>query len=148
MEVQSIKSVSEMIQLSITPVFMIAGVSGFLAVFTGRLARIVDRLEKIDEYLQKNKKCDKLIMKQKDTLVKRIKNINLSILLMTSTGLFVAFVMISMFLSISFNFSDFTFITLLFMSSIICLILSLLMFAREIVYAVTSANGSGDFLHG
>ncbi len=147
MVVQGIKAVSEMIQLSITPVFMIAGVSGFLAVFTGRLTRIVDRLENINRYLDESSDEDKLKIakKQKLTLVKRIKNINLAILFMTTTGLFVGFVMISMFLSISFDIKDFTLISVLFMASILCLIIALLLFASEIVYAVTSADNALDF---
>mgnify|MGYP002662486714 CR=1 FL=1 len=45
-----INSVSSMIQLSVAPVFLLAGVAGLLNVFTGRLVRIIDKVDKLDKY--------------------------------------------------------------------------------------------------
>ena len=46
-----INSVSSMIQLSVAPVFLLAGVAGLLNVFTGRLVRIIDKVDKLDTQL-------------------------------------------------------------------------------------------------
>ena len=43
-------TIVHLIQLSVAPVFLLAGVAGLLNVFTGRLTRIVDKLEKIEAY--------------------------------------------------------------------------------------------------
>lgn len=141
---ETLKSVSELIQLSIAPVFMLTGIAGFLNVFTGRLARIIDRLEKINQYKEKMK--DKIPKKESEilhvrqkTLIKRMKNTNRAIMFMTATGLFVALVMVTMFLSVFLGFEDSIFISLLFIASMLSLIISLLLFSREIIYTVSSA---------
>ena len=41
-DTNSINTVSQLIQLSVAPVFLLAGVAGLLNVFTGRLSRIID----------------------------------------------------------------------------------------------------------
>ena len=38
-----VESLAKAIQLSVAPVFLLAGVSGLLGVFTNRLARIIER---------------------------------------------------------------------------------------------------------
>lgn len=50
-EQTTIDTITQLIQVSVAPVFLIAGVAGLLNVFTGRLARIIDRLEKLDNSL-------------------------------------------------------------------------------------------------
>src|SRR6201999_4215619 len=39
-----IEGSAHLIQLALTPVFLLTGVAGFLNVFTGRLARVADRV--------------------------------------------------------------------------------------------------------
>ena len=50
-----VNTVSHLIQLSVAPVFLLAGVAGLLNVFTGRLARIIDKVEKIDAGIENKK---------------------------------------------------------------------------------------------
>ncbi len=143
-----VAQISNLIQLSIAPVFMLAAVAGFLGVFTGRMVRIIDRLENINKYMEENKTANKneMVLKRKNMLIKRMKNINLAILFMCVTGLFVAFVMISMFLSFYFELNDSIFVSSLFVGAMCCLILSLLLFSREIIYTVSSADKITEFL--
>ena len=47
-----------LIQLSVAPVFLLAGVAGLLNVFLGRLTRIIDKLERMDSILIAKKKKD------------------------------------------------------------------------------------------
>ncbi len=148
LDVQNVKSISELIQLSIAPVFTLAAVAGFLAVFTGRMARIIDRLEKINKYIAKNQhsKDDEVVVRRKTTLIKRMKNTNLAILFMCLTGLFIALVMISMFLSFSFGFNDSMLVSALFVSAMSSLIVALLLFLKEIFYTVSSADKITELL--
>ena len=46
--------ITTFIQIAVAPVFLLAGVAGMLNVFTGRLARIMDRLERMDLHLHSN----------------------------------------------------------------------------------------------
>lgn len=141
----SIKTVAGLIQLSITPVFLLAGVAGFLNVFTGRLARIVDRLEKLNSYMEdeaiaKTKEDEKITQLRYKMLMKRKRNTNLAILLMSTTGLLTALVMITMFVGFIFGFHHSHIVSSLFVASTASLILALFLFSVEILYTSISIN--------
>jgi CBS domain containing-hemolysin-like protein len=139
----SVNIVSQLIQLSVAPVFLLAGVAGLLNVFTGRLSRIIDKVDKLDKYEDENHgniKDEKLIAKlaqRRKFLTMRMKNTNLAILFCTSTGLLIAMVIVTMFLSAIFEFKDSIFIASLFILAMICLIISLFLFLREIFYTTS-----------
>lgn len=138
-----VTTVSQLIQLSVAPVFLLAGVAGLLNVFTGRLTRIIDKLEKLDK-LEENKKNsnsnyeeDEKIKRRRSFLAMRMGNTNLAILFCTTTGLLVALVIVTMFLSAILGFKGSIFISVLFILAMITLILSLLVFLREIFYTTS-----------
>jgi CBS domain containing-hemolysin-like protein len=145
-----VNTVSQLIQLSVAPVFLLAGVAGLLNVFTGRLSRIIDKVDKLDKYEEENiLKDEKSILKitqRRDFLTMRMKNTNLAILFSTSTGLLVAMVIVTMFLSAIFNFKDFLFIAILFILAMICLIISLFLFLREIFYTTSFINKKKSYI--
>ena len=145
-----VNTVSQLIQLSVAPVFLLAGVAGLLNVFTGRLSRIIDKVDKLDKYEEENiLKDEKSILKitqRREFLTMRMKNTNLAILFSTSTGLLVAMVIVTMFLSAIFNFKDFLFIAILFILAMICLIISLFLFLREIFYTTSFINKKQSYI--
>ena len=145
-----VNTVSQLIQLSVAPVFLLAGVAGLLNVFTGRLSRIIDKVDKLDKYEEENiLKDEKSILKitqRREFLTMRMKNTNLAILFSTSTGLLVAMVIVTMFLSAIFNFKDFLFIAVLFILAMICLIISLFLFLREIFYTTSFINKKKSYI--
>lgn len=142
--------VSQLIQLSVAPVFLLAGVAGLLNVFTGRLSRIIDKVDKLDKYEEENiLKDEKSILKitqRREFLTMRMKNTNLAILFATSTGLLVAMVIVTMFLSAIFDFKDFLFIAVLFILAMISLIISLFLFLREIFYTTSFINKKQSYI--
>ncbi len=145
---ESVQTIAELIRLTIAPVFMLAGVSGFLNVFTGRLARIIDRLEKINQ-IYDAEHWDALpddVQIRKISLMKRMKNTNRAILLMSTTGLLIAFVMLTMFLSATFGFQDGKLISYLYMGSIFTFIMALSLFTKEILDTVSSAQVRSGFI--
>ncbi len=133
-------TIVHLIQLSVAPVFLLAGVAGLLNVFTGRLTRIVDKLEKIEAYIynkqKKNKdyKPSERIASRRSFLIIRLKNVNLAILFATITGLMVALVILSAFATTLFSFKSELVISISFMMAMFFLILSLILFLREIYY--------------
>ncbi len=145
-----VNTVSQLIQLSVAPVFLLAGVAGLLNVFTGRLSRIIDKVDKLDKYEEENiLKDEKSILKitqRRDFLTMRMKNTNLAILFSTSTGLLVAMVIVTMFLSAIFDFKDFLLIAVLFILAMICLIISLFLFLREIFYTTSFINKKQSYI--
>ncbi|NCB14104.1 MAG: DUF2721 domain-containing protein [Erysipelotrichia bacterium] len=142
--------VSQLIQLSVAPVFLLAGVAGLLNVFTGRLSRIIDKVDKLDKYEEENLlKDEKSILKiaqRRKFLTMRMKNTNLAILFCTSTGLLIAMVIVTMFLSAIFDFKDFLFIAVLFILAMICLVISLFLFLREIFYTTSFINKKQSYI--
>ncbi len=138
-----VTTVSQLIQLSVAPVFLLAGVAGLLNVFTGRLSRIIDKVEKLDNLEESKKNStvnyveDANIKQRRSFLAMRMKNTNLAILFCTTTGLLVAFVIVTMFLSALLEFKSSIFISILFILAMVSLILSLIVFLREIFYTTS-----------
>lgn len=141
--IETVDTVAHLIQLSVAPVFLIAGVAGLLNVFTGRMARIIDRLEKVDSYIanqetiEDREKAEEKLFQRRIFLTKRLQNINYSIFFSTTTGLLIAMVIVTMFLSTLFAFKDSIFISALFIIAMISLILSLFLFLREIHFTTS-----------
>ncbi len=139
----ALNTVSHLIQLSVAPVFLLAGVAGLLNVFTGRLARIIDKVERIDAFEENKKKSDENHtptaeqVKRRSFLTMRMENTNLAILFCTTTGLLVALVIVTIFLSEMLEFEGATLISTLFILAMITLILSFLVFLREIFYTTS-----------
>ena len=139
----TVNTVAELIQLSVAPVFLLAGVAGLLNVFTGRLSRIIDKLEKVDNYVA-NQKTDELKQKAEEKLSERrrfltmrMQNTNYAIFFCTATGLLIAMVIVTMFLSALFDFKDSLFIASLFIVAMLSFIVSLILFLREIYYTTS-----------
>jgi uncharacterized protein YacL len=140
----SVNVVSHFIQLSVAPVFLLAGVSGLLNVLVNRLNRIKDKVESLENFLIAHRaespidrRSDEVRRKQTH-LHKRSRNVNLSILFCTMTGLWVALVIMVMFLSTLFSFHAAVLISILFVFAMFCLIVSLFLFLAEIFMASES----------
>jgi len=129
---EGVNTVSHLIQLSVAPVFLLAGVAGLLNVFTGRLSRIIDKVEKFDATSINNEHEDRRL-----SLTLRMQNINYAISLCTMTGLLIALVIVTMFLSSIFQFNGSVFIATLFIFAMISLIVSLVLFQKEIFFTTS-----------
>ncbi len=140
------QTISSLIQSSVAPVFLIAGVAGLLNVLTGRLARIMDRIEKMDAYLHSRQKTqpdfqeDERRQRRREFLYKRMQNTNMAIFFGTTTGLMIAVVILTMFASALFSFHTGTLIAILFITAMLCLIASLLLFLREVYFTTFSVR--------
>lgn len=136
-------TVSTIIQTAVTPVFLIAGVAGLLNVFAMRLARIIDRLENIDNYIDEqiknnpNYKKTKALKTRRDTLLLRMQNINRAIAFGTITGLLVALVILSVFASSLFGIDSGVFISIVFIMAMVFLALALILFLREVLLSTS-----------
>jgi len=146
---ESVSTVSHLIQLSVAPVFLIAGVGAILGVLSQRLSRIVDRVEKINTNLLQiqnseggNRRASDLsedrindLKRQRYYLGIRARNMNLAILFCTTTGFLVAAVIMTLFLSSFFEFSGAGIIAGFFIAGMSTFMLALGLFLREIFMA-------------
>jgi len=151
-DANSVNTVSGLIQLSVAPVFLLAAVAGILNVFTGRLSRIIDKIEKLDKY-EKNK-LDAVKENEKDQikqrrsfLAMRMQNTNLAILFCTTTGLLIALVIVTMFFSAILKFNGFLFIAILFILAMMSFVLSLLLFLKEIFYTTSFIKSKKSYIN-
>jgi len=152
-DTNSVNTVSQLIQLSVAPVFLLAGVAGLLNVFTGRLSRIIDKIEKLDKY-EKNK-LDEILPKdiedqinqRRSFLAMRMQNTNLAILFCTITGLLIALVIVTMFFSAILEFKGFLFIAILFILAMVSLVVSLLLFLKEIFFTTSFFKSKKSYIN-
>ncbi len=148
----NISNIAYMIQLSVAPVFLLAGVAGLLNVFTGRLVRIIDKVDKLDKFefdnieLLKDESTVELIKKRRSFLAMRMKNTNLAIFFGTLTGLLIALVIITIFLSTFFSFEHTFLIPILFILSMLSLVTSLILFLRELFYTTKFINNKESYI--
>lgn len=133
MDIHNVNTISQLIQLSVAPVFLLAGVAGLINVFTGRLTRIIDRVDKLEQ--QKNEEEDsEYLAKRHKFLSMRMSNINLAIFFGTATGLLVALVILTMFFNFLYDFDGSIIISIEFILAMVSLIISLIVFLKEIYY--------------
>lgn len=130
----TVNSVSQLIKLSVAPAFLLASVAGLLGVFSGRLSRIIERFDKIDALLVSSTDEVKVetLNKQRNYLEKRADNMNRSIFFCTSTGILIAFSIITIFMSAFFIFDGSMLIAVLFVMGMLSLVMGLSLFLREI----------------
>ena len=149
----TITTITTLIQLSVAPVFLLAGVAGLLNVFTGRLTRIIDKLEKMDVYVnlqeKKNKefKEDEKLTRRRKFLVMRMGNTNRAIFFCTSTGLMVALLILTVFASALLSFDSEVFISIFFILAMFFLIISLILFLREIHFTTSFIKTKESQIH-
>ncbi|AZR81813.1 MULTISPECIES: DUF2721 domain-containing protein [Piscirickettsiaceae] len=136
-----VNTVSHLIQLSVAPVFLLAGIGSLLGVLVSRLSRIVSKSEELSNILLMEKSQSPVdrrsseIRQRLDFLERRRRYLNHAILACTMTGLLVALVIMIMFLSAFFAFNGSVLIAVLFILAMASLIVGLLIFLREIYYA-------------
>jgi len=134
MEIQNVNTISQLIQLSVAPVFLLAGVAGLMNVFTGRLTRIIDRVDKLEKQKLEDDFSPEFLAKRHKFLSMRMENINLAIFFGTSTGLLIAVVILTLFFNFLYGLDGSTIIAIEFILAMLCLIVSLIVFLKEIYY--------------
>jgi hypothetical protein len=136
----SITALAEIIQIAVAPVFLLAGIAGFLNVMSGRLGRIVDRGRVLESKIMSLEEGEarNLTKTEYETLRLRSKLINWSIAMCTASGLMVCIVVASLFIGDYWDL-DITFLIIsLFVLALIWLVLALLLFLFEVQLATNN----------
>jgi uncharacterized protein (DUF486 family) len=133
-----IETIAHLIQLSVAPVFLIAGIGSMLAVMTNRLGRIVDRARVLEEMQPADTADWEDAERELGTLSRRAKLINISISLCTTTALLVATVIAILFLGAFVSFDASMAVALIFVAAMLMFITAMLLFLREVSLAIAS----------
>ena len=134
----TISGVSHLIQVSVAPVFLLAGIGSVLGVMANRLSRIVDRARVVEGILAGETDSAEPIHEEMLTLERRARIISLSIGLCTLTALLVCAVIAVMFLSAFFSFNTSSAVAALFIAAMLFFISALTMLLREILLATAA----------
>jgi len=138
-----VTAIARVIQLSVAPVFLMAGISGLLNVLTSRLARIVDRARLIEAQLDKASAAEAPAdhARRRERLLvfsKRARLMNYSITLCTSCAAMICLVIVSLFGGVLLEIDLSKFIAVLFVLAMLSLFSALVYFLREILIATRS----------
>ena len=134
-------SISQIMQSAVTPVFLVAGLGALLSVMTGRLGRITDRLRYLQIFICKVDSDDKeILLSNRKRLISRAKFINTSIFFCALSGLIVCIVIGSLFVGGIYQILLDGFISVAFIFCMLCLILALIFFIFEILFATKTSR--------
>jgi hypothetical protein len=137
--IQSV-DVAHLIQVALTPIFLISAIGVTLNVLTSRLARIVDRARTMEDILRDpNHTHDgRDLHGTLGVLARRARYINASITLITLSALFIALVVVMLFVNAFLRWDLSAVIACLFILSMVSLCASLLSFLIEVRIATTT----------
>jgi hypothetical protein len=134
--------IARLIQVALTPIFLISAIGVTLNVLTSRLARIVDRARSMeDRLLDVNYVHDgRDLHGQLKILSRRSTWINAAITLITLSALFIAVVVVMLFVNAFLRFELAVFIAGMFILSMLALAAALLAFLIEVRIATTTLH--------
>jgi hypothetical protein len=140
----NIDIIAHVIEISVAPVFLLAGISGLLMVLTNRLARTIDRSRSLQlaelALLLPDQKV--AIESEMNSLLKRSRFINLSISLATCSALLVCIVIIMLFLGSLVSINVAQVIASLFIVCMVVLSAAFSCFLAEVFIAARSLRAS------
>ncbi len=137
--VQSV-DVAHLIQVALTPIFLISAIGVTLNVLTSRLARIVDRARAMEEILRQSghEHHGRDLHAALRVLARRARYINASITLITLSALFIALVVVMLFVNAFLHWDLSGFTACMFIASMLSLCAALLSFLIEVRIATNS----------
>jgi hypothetical protein len=132
--------IAHLIQVALTPIFLISAIGVTLNVLTSRLARIVDRARNMEERLLR----PEYVQQSRDlhgklkVLARRSRWINAAITLITLSALFIALVVVMLFVNAFLRWELSAFIAAMFILSMLTLASALLAFLIEVRIATAT----------
>jgi len=146
-EVLNGSDMARTIQLTIAPVFLLAGIGAFMNVIASRLARVVDRARLIEErHGQTTDEEHALVVAELRTLEARMTRASRAIYLCTASGLAVCVLVILLFVGELFDLNLGDPIAVLFVLAVALLAIGLLFFLSETRIAVRALHVREELL--
>ena len=139
MTTQSV-DIAHLIQVALTPIFLISAIGVTLNVLTSRLARIVDRARTLEDRLPHPEHVHDGadLHAQLRILARRSRWINAAITLITLSALFIALVVVMLFMNAFLRYELSAVIAGMFIMSMVTLAAALLTFLIEVRIATTT----------
>jgi hypothetical protein len=145
--VTSISSVAQIIQLAVAPVFLLAGIGGILNVVAGRLARVVDRVRRLErEIPHADAELRAIELRELAILDRRMGACHWSIGLCTTAALLICLVVMVLFVADLVALPFAIPVSLLFIAAMASLTLGLMLFLYEVTVATRSVRVDEQFV--
>lgn len=144
----SISNLSHIIQLAVAPVFLLAGIAGFLNVISGRLGRIVDRSRALERQSLSLVDPDLILRTNRElkSLRRRIRLNNWSIGFCTLAGLLVCMLVVTLFVGSYWQINMVGAIVIFFVLAMFSMIVSLVLFIKETQLATRTLRIANEIL--
>jgi hypothetical protein len=138
-EVRSV-DIAHLIQVALTPIFLISAIGVTLNVLTSRLARIVDRARAIEDVLRRpeHQLNSTTLHGTLRVLARRARYTNAAITLITVSALFISLVVVMLFVNAFLHWDLSAFIACMFILSMLSLAAALLAFLIEVRIATNT----------
>jgi hypothetical protein len=132
--------IAHLIQIALTPIFLISAIGVTLNVLTSRLARIVDRARAMEDELLRpdHPRGGRDLHAALTVLARRARYINAAITLITLSALFIALVVVMLFVNAFLRWELSAFIAIMFILSMLSLAAALTAFLIEVRIATTT----------
>jgi Protein of unknown function (DUF2721) len=142
-----VSTIAHLIQLSIAPVFLLAGIAGLLNVLTSRLARVVDRGRSLErDFVSFDEATRERASEELLIIIRRMRIVNLAITACTASALFVCLVVAILFVADLAQIAFARPIAVLFIVAMTLLIVGLTLFLAEIRLAARFVSIRHDLL--
>ena len=133
MQANTVSTIAQTIQLSLSPVFMLTGIGALLNVLVGRMARVVDRVRDLEKLhpLASGPDRDRYVWELR-ILDRRIKIINAGLFLAVSSAVMTCLVVAQLFIAELIGLRIATVVALTFTTAMLLLIAALVSFTIEV----------------
>lgn len=133
MQPNTVSTIAQTIQLSLSPVFMLTGIGALLNVLVGRMARVVDRVRDLEKLhpLASGPDRDRYVWELR-VLDRRIRVINTGLFLAVSSAVMTCLVVAQLFVAELIGLRIATIVALTFTTAMLLLIAALVSFIIEV----------------
>lgn len=143
-----LSDLSHIIELSVAPVFLLAGIGAFLNVVASRLARIVDRARNLEERYLAGPTAEEMarIKTELGILDQRVKLSQRAVLLFSFAGLLVCLVVATLFIGEFVALPLAAPVAFMFIAAMLAMIVGLTLFLLETSIATRTIRVRAEFL--
>jgi ABC-type transport system involved in cytochrome bd biosynthesis fused ATPase/permease subunit len=140
-------TIAQTIQLSLSPVFMLAGIGALLNVLAGRLSRVVDRSRALEALHPRSSgpEHDRHVAELR-LLDRRMSNINRALFLAVSSAVMTCLVVATLFVAVLATLHMGQFIAVSFILAMLLLIASLILFMVEVRMSIRAIQVRDELL--
>lgn len=137
-----VADIANLIKMAVAPVFLLTGIGSFLNVLSSRLARIVDRARKLEEFIATQFNTEESLAELRFQ-VRRLRLVGWSIGLCVSSALLICALVALLFLGGLLHFDPSEALGFLFALAMVVLILALVLFLGEIQMSIRYTQVGG-----